>query len=138
MASVPPLFPTRNLIKSDVPTPEVDCKERLDPTPVPPITKGTVAEVAMVVAPFKDTAPVPVLKVLAPVWENPAATVTVPLAVKPEVAVIKPEMVGVAVQLVAPKVVVTPDLPKVNPVAFVPPTVKLPAESKAKVPEVAV
>ena len=65
-------------------------------------------------------------------------TVRVELAVKPEVAVISPEMVGVAVQAVEPKVVVTPDRPKVNPVALVPPTVKLPAESKARVPEVAV
>ncbi len=65
-------------------------------------------------------------------------TVTVLLEVNPDVAVIKPEIVGVAVQAVAPKVVVTPDLPKVNPVALVLPTVKEAAESKAKVPEVAV
>ena len=65
-------------------------------------------------------------------------TVRVALVVSPEVAVISPEIVGVAVQLVEPKVVVTPDRPKVTPVAFVPPTVKDPAESKAKVPDVAV
>lgn len=79
---------------------------------------------AMVVSPLRETAPVPVLKVLAPVWEKPAATVTVPLAVKPEVAVIKPEMVGVAVQLVPLTVKLPPREVKLLPV-----TVRVPLTS---------
>ena len=127
--------------------PTLPAKE-LFPLPVcvsSPEDKVTLPEVkvkflpeAMVVSPLRDTAPVPVPKVLAPVWLKMPLTVTVPLEVSPEVAVIKSEMVGVAVQAVEPKVVVIPALPRVNPVAFVPPTVKLPAESKASVPEVAV
>ena len=83
---------------------------------------------AMVVSPFRETAPVPVPNVPEPVWVKLElfCTVTVPLEVNPEVAVIKPEMVGVAVQAVEPKVVVTPERPKVKAVALVPPIASVP------------
>ena len=78
---------------------------------------------AMVVSPLRLTAPVPVPQVLAPGCVKAAATVTVPLAVNPLVAVINPEIVGVAVQAVGPTVnpepliaVVAPTLPKVKAV----------------------
>ena len=92
----------------------------------------------IVVAPFKETAPVPVPKVLAPVWLKVAATVTVPLAVKPEVAVMSPEIVGVAVQVVGLTVKVVAAFPRLVAVELVAPKFRMPAESTAMVPEVAV
>ena len=67
-----------------------------------------------------------------------AATVTVPLAVKPEVAVIKPEIVGVAVQEVGLMVNVVAALPRLVAVELTVPRFKTPAESMLMVPEVAV
>ena len=65
IASVPPLFPTKNLMKSVVPAPEVDCSESDEPAPVPPITKGSVIEVVKVGAVPKTAAPEPVSSVRA-------------------------------------------------------------------------
>ena len=65
-------------------------------------------------------------------------TVTVPLDVSPEVAVMRPEMVGVAVQLVGLTVKVVAALPREVEVELVVPRFKAPAESTAMVPEVAV
>jgi hypothetical protein len=95
---------------------------------------------AMVVSPFKDTAPVPVPKVPLPVCVKLElfCTVTAPLEVSPEVAVINPEMVGVAVQIVGLMVKVVADFPKLVEVELVVPRFKAPAESTARVPEVAV
>ena len=53
MASVPPLLPTLNLIKSVEPTPEVERSSREEPAAVPPMTRGTVSEVAVVTVPVK-------------------------------------------------------------------------------------
>ena len=88
-----------------VPMPTLPAKE-LFPAPVcvrRPEESVTLPEVrvkflpeARVVSPFKDTAPVPVPKVPLPVWVKLElfCTVNVPLEVKPEVAVIRPEIVG--------------------------------------------
>src|SRR3989344_3014580 len=55
IAVVPPLLPTLKLIRSVVPTPDVDCKDKDEPTAVPPISRGLVIEVenAPVVAPVR-------------------------------------------------------------------------------------
>jgi hypothetical protein len=67
-----------------------------------PVPTLNVLLPVIVVGPFSDTAPVPVEKVPVPDWMKFELfwTVTVPLDVNPEVAVINPEMVGVVVQLV--------------------------------------
>ena len=67
-----------------------------------------------------------------------ALTATVPLEVKPLVAVIKPEMVGVAVQAVGLTVKVVAALPRLVAVELTVPRFKIPAESIDMVPEVAV
>ncbi len=65
---------------------------------------------------------------------NVLLAVKAPLAVKPEVAVIRPEIVGVAVQAVLPNTVVWPDLPRVRVVAVPVPIPKVPAELVSIVP----
>ena len=65
-------------------------------------------------------------KFMTPLAVKVPLAVNVPVEVKPEVAVIRPEMVGVAVQAVLPKTVVWPDLPRVRVVAVVPPIVRVP------------
>ena len=67
-----------------------------------------------------------------------AARVKVPFEVRPEVAVINPEMVGVAVQAVGLIVRVVAALPREVEVELVIPKFKAPAESTAIVPDVAV
>ena len=65
-------------------------------------------------------------------------TVTAPLAVKPEVAVMRPEIVGVAVQEVGLIVKVVAALPKLVAVELTVPKFKILAESMVVVPLVAV
>ncbi len=48
MASVAPLFPIKNFMKSVVPTPDVDWRDKDAPTAVPPIKTGRVREVSIV------------------------------------------------------------------------------------------
>src|SRR3989344_4111038 len=103
---------------------------------VAPVPVAKVLLPVTVVAPFKEIAPVPVENVFAPVCVNPAATVIVPFEVIPEVAVINPEIVGVAVQAVGFIVKVVAALPKLVAVEFVVPKFKIPAESMVRVPEV--
>ena len=76
---------------------------------------------AVVVVPVKVWVNTPVPELMVRFWLAP--TVKVPFEVNPEVAVIKPEMVGVAVQEVGPTVnpeplmvVAAPARPRVNPV----------------------
>ena len=68
----------------------------------------------------------------------PAETVKVPLDVSPDVAVIRPEIVGVAVQAVGFTVRVVPALPKLVLVELVIPRFKAATESSTKLPLVAV
>jgi hypothetical protein len=63
IASVAPAFPTRNLIKSVVPAPDVDCSERPEPAVVPPYIRGSVIDVVKVGAVPKTAAPEPVSSV---------------------------------------------------------------------------
>jgi hypothetical protein len=67
-----------------------------------------------------------------------ALIVSVPFEVRPEVAVMRPEIVGVAVQAVGFTVSVVPDFPKDVPVEFVIPSCSAPAESITVLPDVAV
>ena len=89
-----------------------------------PVPVAKVLAPVIVVAPLSEIAPVPVENVLAPVWAKAAATVTVPLEVKPEAAVISPEIVGVAVQAVPVTVRLPPRV-----VRLAPETVSVPATS---------
>ena len=62
MASVAPALPTLKLIKSEEPTPLVDCKESEEPTAVPPTTNGSIIEVVKVgVVPNTKVLPDPVV-----------------------------------------------------------------------------
>jgi hypothetical protein len=64
--------------------------------------------------------------------------VTAPFEVNPEVAVMRPEIVGVAVQEVGLTVSVVPDFPRDVEVEFVIPSCNAPAESMIVFPDVAV
>ena len=91
-----------------------------------------VMPVAPVIAPPVDMSrALELIEKLSP--PSPRATtpfaVNVPFAVNPLVAVMSPEIVGVAVQAVLLKVVVMPDLPRVRLVALVVPILRDPALS---------
>ena len=65
-ASVAPLFPTANLMKSVVPTPEVDLRVSDEPAAVPPTSIGLVIWVVKVGEVAKTASPEPVSSVIAP------------------------------------------------------------------------
>ena len=65
IASTAPLFPTKNLMKSEVPAPEVDLRVRLDEAAVPPTSIGLVIWVVKVGESEKTAKAVPVSLVSA-------------------------------------------------------------------------
>jgi hypothetical protein len=71
-----PLLPVLSRMLSVVPAPDVDWSVRVDPVPVPPITKGVVADVLIVAVPI---AVVDVLRNVALPLEAIVRAVTAPL-----------------------------------------------------------
>jgi len=113
MASVAPLLPTWKMMASEVPTPDVERRERVEEAAVPPMTRGEVAEVVKVGVVPKTKAPEPVssVMVLARTEEaaeaarfEEASVTTKREAVKPEKVIVPEEETPVAPEIVPVKV----------------------------------